>query len=104
MWDDVLITAADVTSLEQYTEEGTSAFRAEVVTDTEVWGHAGQGPARLPLDTRQLQLDDPDAQLPVATLDNSLAFIVATKLEDTILHALAMQSPSPAPSDNGGDS
>ena len=104
VWDDVLITAADVTSLEQYTEEGTSAFRAEVVTDTEVWGHAGQGPARLPLDTRQLQLDDPDAQLPVATLDNSLAFIVATKLEDTILHALAMQSPSPAPSDNGGDS
>lgn len=104
VWDDVLITAADVTSLEEYSGEDTSGFRAAVVTDTEVWGHVAQEPAHLSLDTRQLQLDDPDAQLPMATLDKSLAFIVATKLEDTIVHALAMDLPTPAPSDNGGDS
>lgn len=103
VWEETLITAADVSSLERYTDEGASEFSAHVITDTEVWGQVGEVPARLPLDTRQLQMDDPDAHLPVATLDNSLAFIVATKLEDTILHALAMDLPSPAPSDEGGD-
>lgn len=104
VWDDVLITANDVTALEDYSPEGSS-FSAETVTDTEVWGSAGQTPARLPLESRTVMLEDPEAVIPVATLASaSLAFIVATKLEETILHALAMDPATASASDGGGAS
>lgn len=100
VWRNTLITPDGLAPLEDYAPEGVDVT-AQLLTDTEIWVRADNGPAQIPLASKTLVTEDSEATIPVATSDN-LAFIVATRLDETILHAVEIHPPDVSPSDAGG--
>ncbi|MEE1652170.1 hypothetical protein V1260_15415 [Brachybacterium sp. J144] len=65
------------------------------LTNLALWGTVDQTPARYDLDTGAITYHDLDAALPVAeSTDGTLAYVIATRLDQTSLYALPATSPT----------
>lgn len=104
-WAGVLVREDSLTPLAnlQTSKQVHAAFKPEVITDHTLYGSLDSTPTRVNLSSLAVSAEAEDVALPLfMNKDETLAYIVANKLEDTILHALPARH-VPAASDGGGE-
>ena len=105
VWAGVLLREDSLTPLVnlQTGKPGHAAFKPEVISDHTLYGSLDSTPTRVNLSSLAVSPEAEDVALPLfMNKDETLAYIVADKLEDTILHALPARH-VPAASDGGGE-
>lgn len=104
-WAGALIREDSLTPLAnlQTSKQVHAAFKPEVITDHTLYGSLDSTPTRVNLSSLAVSAEAEDVALPLfMNQDETLAYIVANKLEDTVLHALPARH-VPAASDGGGE-